>query len=97
MTIKKDNKKHKDSVEEISLDDLDILKEIGITEEEIKDFNKDESNKNNKEEKKKEKKIKKEKNQNDNNIEEKIIKLDNDIFNFEEDDNGFLDLDYDEF
>ncbi|MDR2411831.1 MAG: hypothetical protein LBD88_04670 [Candidatus Peribacteria bacterium] len=78
-------------MEEVSLDnlDLDILKEVGITDEEIKDFNK-------KNLKKKDKQIKKEKKYNDM-IKEKVAKLDDELFSFDENNNELLDLEYDEF
>jgi hypothetical protein len=106
MATKKDNKKHKNSVEEVSLDDLDldILKEVGITDEEIENFNKDKTDKtkekNTKDLKKKEKKKKLEKILDYEEFEEKIPKLDDEIeneddfFGLEEDDeDDFLGLD----
>jgi rubrerythrin len=96
MATKKDNKKHKDSVEEVSLDDLDlnILKEVGITDEEIKDFNKEKKERKNL--KKKSQIIKKERKHN-NNFEEIIEKIDDKFFNVDENNGDFLDLEYDEF
>jgi hypothetical protein len=104
MVTKKDNKKYKNSVIEVSLDDLDLdlLKEVGVTDEEIQDFNKDtinkdEANREDKDLNKKKRKSKKEKNHN-NKLEKTLAKFDNDIFDFEEDDeDNLLELDYDNF
>lgn len=89
MSWKKDNKKvKKNQVEEISLDDLDleILKEVGITEDDINDFKE-----NNKKPKKEEQKpITKEKNEDDSFEEEfeKEVKYDDE----DEEDDEFVEV-----
>ncbi|MDR3150319.1 MAG: hypothetical protein LBU14_01505 [Candidatus Peribacteria bacterium] len=82
MKSKKENI-HKNSIEEISIDDLDILKEVGITDEEIEDFNKNFS-KNKDEIIKEEKKSKRGGKKKDS--------LDLDDFDIDDKDNEFLDF-----